>query len=91
MVVSGLGSLVTHLICFVTSVFRSLPLYQNKWLPGYDLMIAPQANSGNPFGLDSVSLSHLNSQILLYERMMRRSAMMTLLCVSVGVEESVSL
>jgi hypothetical protein len=54
-------------------------------------MIAPRANLGNPFGLDSVSLSHLNSQILRYERMMRRSAIMTLLRVSVGGEESVSL
>jgi len=53
-------------------------------------MIAIEANSANPFGLDLISLSHLNSQILLYERMIRRSAMMTSSLVSVRDEESVS-
>ncbi len=57
---------------------------------GYDLMIATEANSANPFGLDSISLSHLNSQILLYKRMIRRSAMMTSSLVLVRDEESVS-
>ena len=66
------------------------PSALSKWLPGYDLIIATGANSANPFGLDSISLSHLNSQILLYERMIRRSAMMTSSLVSVGDEESVS-